>query len=65
MGYLEPALLHQSSESNLGVLGRRRVPIAVLHHVVLELAIQVRLRDSYSNPESRISTVTHFVYCAR
>ena len=55
MGYLEPALLHQSSESNLGVLGRRRVPIAVLHHVVLELAIQVRLKETVTVTQSLVS----------
>ena len=55
MGYLEPAHLHQSSESNLGVLGRRRVRIVILLHVVLELAIQVRLRETVTVIQSRVS----------
>ena len=55
MGYLEPALLHQSSESNLGVLGRLRVRIGVLHHVVLELAIQVCLRETVTVTQSLVS----------
>ena len=55
MGYLEPALFHQSSESNLGVLGRRRVRIGVLHHVVLELAIQVRLKETVTVTQSLVS----------
>ena len=54
MGYLEPALLHQSSESNLGVLGRRLVRIGVLRHV-LELAIQVRLKETVTVTRSLVS----------
>ena len=54
MGYLEPALLHQSSESNLGVLGRRLVRIGVLRHV-LELAIQVRLKETVTVTQSLVS----------
>ena len=45
MGYSEPASLCPRSEGNLRVLGRSRVPVAVLLHVVLELAIQIRLRE--------------------
>ena len=51
---LEPALLHQSSESNLGVLGRRLVRIGVLRHV-LELAIQVRLKETVTVTQSLVS----------
>ena len=68
MGYLEPALLHQSSESNLGVLGRRLVRIGVLRHV-LELAIQVRLKETvtvtrvsyqYGNPFCLLCQVSYY-----
>ena len=55
MGYLEPALPHQSSASDLGVLGRSHVPVAVLLHVVLELAIQVRLRETVTVTQSLVS----------
>ena len=55
MGYLEPALPHHGSESSLEVLGRRRVRIGVLLHVVLELAIQVRLRETVTVTQSLVS----------
>ena len=45
MGYFEPVSTHQNSEIDLGVLGRSRIPIAVLLHVVIELAIQIRLGE--------------------
>ena len=67
MGHLEPALRHQSSESNLGVLGRRHLRIGVLLHVVLELAIQIRLRGTvtvipyqYSNPFRPLCQISHY-----